>query len=343
MENSQIEQKKGHGKIKCVFIVILMLAALLAGVLFFLYTLIPPKSANDNPAWGVTYSPRFARELGLDWQKTYLDILDNLNFKNIRLAAYWDEIEPDIDDYDFNDLDWMIDEASKRNVDVILVFGKKVLRWPECYEPRWTNTISNDEKTVQLLEMVDLIVNRYKDNEHIIMWQVENEVFFPFGTCQKPQPNVFEKEIALVKSLDDRPIMLTDSGELSTWRKICSRADVLGITMYRDVATPMTGDFHWPLPPEWYSKRAWLAEKKVDKVIVAEMQMEPWFNVPFNSVSVSEQRNKFDVELFNDNIDFAMKAGFESYYLWGVEWWYYMNEYGYSEYLEAAKKLTPLN
>ena len=114
-------------------------------------------------------------------------------------------------------------------------------------------------------------------------------------------------------------------------------ADILGITMYRDVSNPLLGDFHWPITPQWYSKRAWFAEKQVDKVIVAEFQMEPWYNVPFSSIPVIEQYDKFGILQFKDNIEFAKNSGFERYYIWGVEWWYYMKKHNFPIFWETAK------
>lgn len=313
---------------------------LLLAVFIFVYHLIPAKPLNKNPVWGATFSHKYAKSLNLDWKKTFISILDDLNFREIRLAAYWDEIEPVNNEYDFENLDWMINEVKKRNGNIILAVGRKNVRWPECFEPEWTQDIDYDKKEQELLEMVETVIKRYKDVDEIKIWQVENEVFFPFGSCPEPNEHVFKKELELVRSLDDRPIMLTDSGELSSWLEMIEYADILGITIYRDVSNPLTGDFHWPNPPGWYSKRAWLAEQKVKQVIVAEFQMEPWFNAPFISIPVADQNEKFDLEKFKNNIIFAKKAGFEKYYIWGVEWWYYMKKHNYSQYFKAAKSLN---
>jgi len=328
---------KKPGKIKCVLISILLIIALLGSIFFFIYTLLPAKAYNPEPKWGVTYVPRFAENLNLDWQKTFTSILDDLNFKYFRLAAYWDEIEPINNQYDFKDLDWLINEVEKRNGHIVLAIGRKNLRWPECYEPDWTQDLMYEQKEQELLEMVSTVVNRYKDRKVIYMWQVENEAFFPFGLCPKPSPEVFKAEIDLVKSLDNRPVMVTDSGELSTWRKVTKYGDILGITMYRDVSNPLLGDFHWPNPPAWYSKRAWFAEKRVDEVIIAEFQMEPWYNVPFTSIPVQEQYSKFDAISFDENIEYAKESGFSTFYIWGVEWWYYMKKHNFPILWEKAK------
>jgi len=55
----------------------------------------------------------------------------------LRLVAYWQKIEPEQGKYSFEDLDWQIKEAEKRDIEVILVIGRKVSRWPECHIPEW--------------------------------------------------------------------------------------------------------------------------------------------------------------------------------------------------------------
>jgi hypothetical protein len=48
---------------------------------------------KDELSYGVTYSGQQAKSLGLDSQNVYLEILDDLKVKKIRLSAYWDEVE----------------------------------------------------------------------------------------------------------------------------------------------------------------------------------------------------------------------------------------------------------
>jgi len=86
---------------------------------------------------GVNFSKSYSEYLGLDWQKTYLAILDELKVKNIRLAAPWNEIEPSIGAWSFAALDWQVAEATKRGVDMTLVVGRRSPHWPECHDPVW--------------------------------------------------------------------------------------------------------------------------------------------------------------------------------------------------------------
>ena len=76
--------------------------------------------SGSKIAWGVTFSqPYTQNELGLNWQETYLAILDDLKVDHIRLSAYWNTIEKKQSEYDFADLDWQVNEASKRDVKII--------------------------------------------------------------------------------------------------------------------------------------------------------------------------------------------------------------------------------
>ena len=170
--------------------------------------------------FGVTFSQIFAEDMGLDWQKTYRAILDDLRVRKLRLVAYWQKIEPRPGQYQFEDLDWQIKEADRRDAEVILAIGRKVPRWPECHIPDWAKNLSESEQQERILLLLTEIVKHYSGNETIKAWQVENEPFLSgFGICPKFDKRFLDKEIALVRQLnfDQRPIIVTASGELSSW------------------------------------------------------------------------------------------------------------------------------
>jgi len=48
---------------------------------------------NKNIIWGATFSKLQAEELGLDWVQVYGTMIDELNFKIIRLPIYWPDVE----------------------------------------------------------------------------------------------------------------------------------------------------------------------------------------------------------------------------------------------------------
>src|SRR3989344_2509681 len=87
--------------------------------------------------WGVAFSTKQAQLLSLDWQTTYSAILDELKPKNLRLVAYWDELESQPGQFDFSKLDWQLVKANEHQANVILTIGRKLPRWPECHLPMW--------------------------------------------------------------------------------------------------------------------------------------------------------------------------------------------------------------
>lgn len=294
--------------------------------------------------YGVTFSRKQAISLGLDWKATYLAILDDLGVKKMRLSAYWDVIEPEQGRFKWDYLDWQIAEAGKRNVEVILAVGGRLPRWPECHFPEWTKTQKTEARQKDLLSYIKNTVERYKDKKSIVYWQVENEPFLPnFGECPRLDPKFLDQEIALIKSLDSRPIMLTDSGELSLWVPAAKRADVFGTTMYRDTYSEKLKSYiHYPIEPGFFRFKKNIVRlfANPNKWIVVELQAEPWGKIPFQYLSAKERAKTMDLQKFINIIEFARKAGFQEFYLWGAEWWYWEKEVNHDSRLwDEAKKL----
>ncbi|MFH1226031.1 MAG: hypothetical protein V1684_01965, partial [bacterium] len=171
-----------------------------------------------EPIYGVTFSQVAAQELKLEGRETLLAILDDLRPAKLRLAVYWNQIEGQPDEFTWSYLDWQINEAKKRGIPVTLVIGRRVPRWPECHDPGWLKNLSLAEQQAETLDWLKTTVKRYQNNPTIERWQLENEPLLSlFGVCPKPDKEFLKKEITQVKSLDKRPIMITDSGELSFW------------------------------------------------------------------------------------------------------------------------------
>ena len=308
-----------------------LLVIILAPVIFFITA--RPKVQHDIN-YGVTFSNRYATELGLDWQQTYIKILDDLNTKNIRLVAYWKDIEATNDEYDFSDIKWQLDEAQKRSVNVIVTVGRKVPRWPECFEPKWWSEI--EEEDVQNHELFDYVkhtVMELQGYESIKMWQVENEPFFPFGICTDIKYRVVADEVKLVRELDDRPILIQDSGEGGFWFPSYRLGDNLAISMYRKIWYDFWGIFlgqsiyfKYPLAHWTYKIKADLVRVPYQKIIVTELQAEPW-GPGINSSLTTDQKNKtMSRHDFIATLNYAQTAGFKDLYLWGVEWWWWEKE-----------------
>lgn len=308
----------------------------------FAYFNLPGPEPRQDVAMGLTFSNRYAEALGLDWKETYIALLDEIGVKKMRIPVYWDMVEKSPESYDFSDVDWQLEEARKRDVDVILAIGQKVPRWPECFVPEWAK--NDDElRRRSLLRLLDRMVKRYQGHEEIKTWQVENEPFLKFGICPPFDSHLLDKEIATVKRLDSsRPVMLTDSGELSVWLQAAGRGDAFGTTMYRDIWKETTGYVTYPLGPNFFLFKAWLVRTFTHQrnFSVIELQGEPWASGWVGHVPLEEQFKTMNEHRLAENVDYAKRVGFPEIYLWGGEWWYWLKEKkDYPAVWEEAKKI----
>ena len=326
--------------LKKAFLIFLLLLLIL---IFYFFVGKAPEAKDIT--FGVTFSQKYASEFNLDWKEVYLALLDDLKVRHLRLIAHWDLFEPEPSKYDFEDIDWQLREAEKRDAEVILAIGMKTPRWPDCHLPDWAKEIDKNLQQERILEMLKVVVLKYKDNPIIKYWQVENEPFLVFGDCPWYDKEFFKKEVELVRSLNDsgKPVLVTESGELSTWFPAAKLADVVGVTMYRKTWWHRAGGFYarYPLPPVHYWRKAKLIEKIFRKeVIVVELQAEGWGPKPLPYLPLETQLQIMNVEDFKKNIDFARNSGLSTFYLWGAEWWYFLEkQYDLPEIWEEARKL----
>lgn len=325
--------------LKKVILIIIIVALLLVARLFFGEA---PKA--EKITWGVNFSQKQAMLLDLDWREAYLAILYDLKVPTIRIAAYWDLIEKEPGEYSFEDLDFQIEEAQDKGVEVMLVFGKKVPRWPECHIPNWARGLSREEQDERVLRLIEKIVIRYHSFDTIWAWQTENEPFFRFGECRKITEEFLKKEIDLVKSLDPqkRPVVISDSGSGRFWIKTSRLGDMVSMSLYRKVWFKEFNTYvTYPLPPVFYWNKARIVDKLFGKeVFCSELQAEPWGPVLISELSFHEQEKTMNLEKFRENVKFARETGFDQFYLWGAEWWYWLKEkHGQPKIWEEAGKL----
>lgn len=305
---------------------------------------------SENIKYGVTFSPHQTDLLGLDWKEVYAAILDDLKVRNFRLPSYWTIIEKNRGEYNFEETDYLVNEAGKRNANVILTLGVKQPRWPECHLPDWARNLSKADRQQKTLDLIETVVNRYKNSPAITAWQVENEPFlYPFGeNCYPPDANFLKQEVELVRSLDSRPIIISDSGELSSWARQMQLSDIFGTTLYRTVWNPVTKYTTYPVIPGFYPLKAdffktFFAPNN-QKTIITELQSEPWIpdNNPLNT-PIEKQMEIFPLSKMQDIVEFAKQTGMDEIYLWGPEWWYFMKQNGHPEYWNYAKQLFNQN
>jgi len=298
--------------------------------------------SNADMPIGVSFSAEYSRYLGLDPRENLTKIFDEWNFKYVRLTAQWNSIEKISGKYDFSDLDWQMDLAAANGAKVMLAIGQKTPRWPECHIPEWASGLPKEEYRANLLNYISVAVKRYEKHPALEIWQVENEPYFPFGVCPPDGAGMLAEEIALTRKLDAKhPTITTDSGELSFWARASRRADLFGATMYRVVWNRAIGYWkYWWMPPSYYSLRAWMNGLPLQKVFITELQAEPW--IPRGdtfSVSLNEQFKSMNVKQLEENLLAARQTGFARAYLWGAEWWAWLEQKGDSEISDYVRDL----
>jgi hypothetical protein len=303
------------------------LGLLIIVVAVFSFFFVGVSAPREDVRWGVNFSYKHAENLGLNWQETYLAILDDLEVKKIKLITQWNLLEPAEDQFDFEAIDWQVRAAEERDAEVLFVVGMKTPRYPECHIPDWASGLETEERQEEVLELLRVTIKRYESSPAIWAWQVENEPLFPFGECPPADEEFLKKEVALVKKLDpSRPVVVTDTGEFSLWFEIARIADVVGTTLYRKVWFKELGIYvPYVLPPVFYGRKASLVKKLYGKeVINVELQAEPWGPTLLYDLPVEEQDKTMNLERFRDAIGYARRTGLSEFYLWGAEWWYWL-------------------
>ena len=335
LQKKQILQLKRRYLIIVIIVVILLLSSIAIYSFDF--------GENKEIEYGMTFSHKYAEELGINWQDAFVNLIDDVGIKKFRLMAYWDGIEATHGDYYFDDLDWMIRRAEYSGAEIILVVGRRQPRWPECHQPEWVEHLTRSDQMEEELIMIEDVVNHFKQYDNIIAWQVENEPFLSvFGECPETTDEFYKQKLDLVRRLDKRPTIITDSGELSTWKKSANLNAVLGTSLYRYVWNPLYGDFIYPLPPAYYNLKAKVLYKttQLREVFISELQLEPWTSEPIIDVSLEDQFRSMNIDRFEDSIKYASRVGFDTIYLWGGEWWYWLKvNHADDSFWQAAREL----
>ena len=73
--------------------------------------------------------------------------------------------------------------------------------------------------------------------------------------------------------------------------------------------------------------------------IVIELSTEPWLLQSIVNTSVETQLERMGIDKFKEILEFSSKTGFDTFYLWGAEWWYWMKLKGHEEFWSTAKEL----
>jgi len=300
---------------------------------------------------GTSYSPIQSVYLGLDWKKTYLDVLD-AGFDIIRLGSYWNEIERVEGVYDFSALDWQIKEASLRGIPVVLTVGMKAPRWPEFFLPEWLlkqvklparkDVSKNKTVRIQTLRFIEKVVTRYLDESIISVWQVENEALNRIGEKSWYIGTEFlTEEVKLVRKLDGgkRPILVTAATYPNKFLRVLAKifscanpveqciniGDIIGINVYPTIGYKFFGrkfyfKTHKKERIKYFSSVTDYIEENGKEVWVTELQAEPWEpgHLVYKEKKVPLTADPKETEQFFRELE---EIGIKTIFLWGVEYW----------------------
>lgn len=311
--------------------------------------LLSMKDAPTKIEYGISYNVPYIQELGLDADLVFDAILYDLGVRNLRMSAHWQLIEPKKDQYNFSWMDTDLKKAENVGAEVIFGVGRRLPRWPECHVPDWAKTLTWNDQKREILEYIEMVVLRYKNSPAITHWQIENEPYleiFAYEQCGKLDELFLEEEIALVRSLDpERPILVTDSGNLGTWRGAYTHGDSFGTSVYVYFWNPELGQFKTILPPWFYRVKEKVLTILYGKkeTFLIELSLEPWLLEPVTQVPIEIQYSRMNIQKFNEIIEYARDTRYERQYLWGGEWWYWLREHGHPEMWERGKELFGKN
>ena len=299
-----------------------------------------------SQTFGVSFSIKYCKELGLDWQKVYLGLLDDLKVRRFRLMSYWDLIEQEQNQYDFADLDWQFQQANKRGVKITLAAGMRQPRYPECHIPEWTKKLSTSDKHTALYKFLETTINRYKNQAALISWQLENEALnHGIGECTDYSRARLRHEYALIKKLDNKhPIIMSTSNSWGLpFRK--PKPDVVGFSIYLKRHYKNGRYFSSPLPAWFYRMRAAFIRTILNRpVIIHELQAEPWGPEATVNLSRLEQNKSMNALQLKKILDFAKSTDISYIDLWGAEWWYWCKlKYQDSDLWETARQIVDYN
>ncbi|MDB5164186.1 MAG: hypothetical protein JWS12_804 [Candidatus Saccharibacteria bacterium] len=288
------------------------------------------KHANEPLQLGVTFIPSYAEYYGLDAKETMQAMATDLGVKRFRLVSYWDQGEPQPNQYNFDTLDWEFKLAEQNNAKVSLSLGLRQPRWPECHLPAWATYLPKDAWEQKLNDYIQKIVVRYKDSPALDSYQLENEYFLKaFGKCVNFDRDRLVSEYKLVKSIDNQHTLVVSMSNNAIGTPIGQpQPDEYAISVYKRVwdKTLTKRYFEYPIPAWYYAFRAgWVELTRGRNSFIHELQAEPWApnDKDMRDISVAEQNKSLNARRLKDRFEYGKATGMKMVDMWGAEFWYY--------------------
>ena len=79
------------------------------------------------------------------------------------------------------------------------------------------------------------------------------------------------------------------------------------------------------------------------KTFLIELSLEPWLVEPITAVPLEDQYARMDVEKMNEILEYAKDTRYDTQYLWGAEWWYWLREQGDATMWNRGKEIFNQN
>jgi len=278
----------------------------------------------DPQKFGVSFSVKQCRSFGIDPKETMRWLIEQAGFRRFRLMSYWNEHEKQPGVYDFSQLDWQIELARRNGCLITLCLGARQPRWPENHWPKWAWEAPKNERSRALLRYIEAVVQRYKDYDHIVSYQLENEALLKaFGEKPEVDRARLRSEYNLVKRLDPhRPVIMTTS---TSWGIPMRKPvpDIVGFSFYRILYGQgrYHHAFHFPMLDRARALGIKLFHAKPS--FVHELQLEPWGPTAIWKMQIPEQDKSMGTEHIKANVRLAKRTNLYPIDIWGGEWWYW--------------------
>ncbi|MDB5170968.1 MAG: hypothetical protein JWO35_662 [Candidatus Saccharibacteria bacterium] len=282
------------------------------------------KQVVDPTRFGVSFSIKQCRSFNIDPAKTLKWLISDAGFRRFRLMSYWNEHEKQPGKFDFKELDRQVRAIERAGGVITLSLGARQPRWPENHWPNWAWKLNKDDRSQALLRYIETVVERYKDRECIISYQLENEALLKdFGERPEIDRLRLRQEYELVKWLDpSRPVIMTTS---TSWGIPIRRPipDMFGFSFYHTLYRK--GGYHHSTFAPWIHrlrKRVIFALHQ-KRAFIHELQLEPWGPTAIWKMNFSEQAKSMSIHHITENVRLARKIKAAPIDLWGGEWWYW--------------------
>ena len=340
-----------------------------------------PVMRRGSTRLGISFRPLQAAAFGLDVRPTLQALLAH-PFQIIRLGAYWNRMEPSPGVFQPEELDWQVEAASAAGKQIILCLGPlKTFGYPEFFVPgnhlrqpfpehRLVRPSEHPALLQAAIEFIKRLVERYKQHESIVAWQLEHDAVDPLGVehSWRLEAGFVAQEAAAVRNADPtRPLMLNGflptslPVRLSQWWQtrdqgdslvVAQRlADLVGIDYYPRHALLPVGSRTLYLDgsqsPSHRSRRkrlfAWAVAHN-QKLLISEGQAEPWEAVTVPSNPINQAMYSCLPEHIISNYNtcmgwFGKQVQLYAYLFWGAEYWMLRKQSMDPSYLQAFMRI----